>query len=161
MKMMMMMQCVVVGERRAERAAAPLIPAASPHPLPQVTEKLLEVENETMMKVADLEKLLLQKDKDLHLIRVSAEKLSIVTGEVIRKQDASLPLSVCGVIACCSLSPPGDRLGDLRVDQHPGQHPAEGSQGEGRRLPEALQHREAAAGAGAAGHHPAAQEARW
>lgn len=39
--------------------------------LSQVTEKLLEVENETMMKVADLEKLLLQKDKDLQVIRVS------------------------------------------------------------------------------------------
>lgn len=39
----------------------------------QVTEKLLEVENETMMKVADLEKVLLQKDKDLHAIRVSFE----------------------------------------------------------------------------------------
>ena len=38
---------------------------------PQVTEKLLEVENETMMKVADLEKVLLQKDKDLLAIRVS------------------------------------------------------------------------------------------
>lgn len=38
--------------------------------LSQVTEKLLEVENETMMKVADLEKLLLQKDKDLQTIRV-------------------------------------------------------------------------------------------
>lgn len=37
----------------------------------QVTEKLLEVENETMMKVADLEKLLLQKDKELHTVRVS------------------------------------------------------------------------------------------
>lgn len=37
----------------------------------QVTEKLLEVENETMMKLADLEKVLLQKDKELHTIRVS------------------------------------------------------------------------------------------
>lgn len=37
----------------------------------QVTEKLLEVENETMMKVADLEKLLLHKDKELQIIRVS------------------------------------------------------------------------------------------
>lgn len=37
----------------------------------QVTERLLEVENETMMKVADLEKLLLQKDKDLQAVRVS------------------------------------------------------------------------------------------
>lgn len=41
--------------------------------LSQVTEKLLEVENETMMKVADLEKLLLQKDKDLQVIRVSQQ----------------------------------------------------------------------------------------
>lgn len=38
--------------------------------LAQVTEKLLEVENETMMKVADLEKLLLHKDKELQIIRV-------------------------------------------------------------------------------------------
>jgi len=36
-----------------------------------VTEKLLDVENETMMKVADLEKVLLQKDKELHVMRVS------------------------------------------------------------------------------------------
>lgn len=36
-----------------------------------MTEKLLEVENETMMKVADLEKLLLHKDKELNVIRVS------------------------------------------------------------------------------------------
>lgn len=43
----------------------------SPHLLSQVTEKLLEVENETMMKVADMEKLLFQKDKDLLAIRVS------------------------------------------------------------------------------------------
>lgn len=40
---------------------------------PQVTEKLLEVENETMMKVADLEKVLIQKDKDLIAIRVSRQ----------------------------------------------------------------------------------------
>lgn len=39
--------------------------------LDQVTEKLLEVENETVMKVADLEKQLLQKDKDLVAIRVN------------------------------------------------------------------------------------------
>lgn len=36
----------------------------------QVTEKLQEVENETIMKVADLEKQLLQKDKDLSSIKV-------------------------------------------------------------------------------------------
>lgn len=41
--------------------------------IPQVTEKLLEVENETMMKVADLEKIVLQKDKDLQVIRVSQQ----------------------------------------------------------------------------------------
>lgn len=42
--------------------------------LAQVTEKLLEVENETMMKVADLEKLLLHKDKELQIIRVSRQE---------------------------------------------------------------------------------------
>lgn len=51
-------------------------------PLPvssfQVTEKLLEVENETMMKVADLEKLLIQKDKDLQAIRVSPSRYSVI-----------------------------------------------------------------------------------
>jgi hypothetical protein len=36
-----------------------------------VTEKLLDLENETMMKVADLEKIVLQKDKELHVMRVS------------------------------------------------------------------------------------------
>lgn len=61
-----------------------------------MTEKLLEVENETMMKVADLEKLLLQKDKDLQLIRVSAEKRSIVTDEVIRKQEARVTVLLSG-----------------------------------------------------------------
>lgn len=34
MMKMMLMQRVVVGERRAERAAAPLIPAVPPHPHP-------------------------------------------------------------------------------------------------------------------------------
>lgn len=36
----------------------------------QVTEKLLDVENETMMKVADLEKKLLHKDKELTTLKV-------------------------------------------------------------------------------------------
>lgn len=66
----------------------------------------------------------------------------------------------CEVITPCSLSPPGERSGDVRVDQHPGPHPEEDDQGERRGIPEALQHREEAAGAGAAGHHPAAQESR-
>lgn len=43
-----------------------------------MTEKLLEVENETMMKVADLEKLLLQKDKDLQVIRVSCNDVILL-----------------------------------------------------------------------------------
>lgn len=46
--------------------------------LTQVTEKLLEVENETMMKVADLEKLLLHKDKELQVIRVSWQLLMLM-----------------------------------------------------------------------------------
>lgn len=46
--------------------------------LSQVTEKLLEVENETMMKVADLEKLLLHKDKELQIIRVSWQLLMLL-----------------------------------------------------------------------------------
>lgn len=46
--------------------------------LAQVTEKLLEVENETMMKVADLEKLLLHKDKELQIIRVSWQLLLLL-----------------------------------------------------------------------------------
>lgn len=43
-----------------------------------MTEKLLEVENETMMKVADLEKLLLHKDKELQVIRVSLQLLMLL-----------------------------------------------------------------------------------
>lgn len=43
-----------------------------------MTEKLLEVENETMMKVADLEKLLLQKDKELNVIRVSHSPIDVI-----------------------------------------------------------------------------------
>lgn len=53
-----------------------------------MTEKLLDVENETMMKVADLEKLLLQKDKDLQMIRVS--------NLCFRKASIRTLLSVCG-----------------------------------------------------------------
>lgn len=56
--------------------------------LTQVTEKLLEVENETMMKVADLEKLLLHKDKELQVIRVSLQQLMLL-------RRASLHLNAC------------------------------------------------------------------
>ncbi|KAJ8260130.1 hypothetical protein GJAV_G00177390 [Gymnothorax javanicus] len=44
--------------------------------LSHVTEKLLEVENETIMKVAELEKQLLQKDKDLAAIKETYESTS-------------------------------------------------------------------------------------
>ncbi|XP_023687348.2 formin-like protein 3 isoform X2 [Paramormyrops kingsleyae] len=44
--------------------------------LSHVTEKLQEVENETIMKVADLEKQLLQKDKDLSSIKETYEVAS-------------------------------------------------------------------------------------
>ncbi|KAJ3586107.1 hypothetical protein NHX12_012508 [Muraenolepis orangiensis] len=44
--------------------------------LSHVTEKLLDVENETMMKVADLEKVVLQKDKDLLIMRETYESSS-------------------------------------------------------------------------------------
>lgn len=56
--------------------------------LTQVTEKLLEVENETMMKVADLEKLLLHKDKELQVIRVSLQLLMLL-------RRVSLHLNAC------------------------------------------------------------------
>uniref|UniRef100_A0A4W4HNS7 Formin-like protein 3 n=1 Tax=Electrophorus electricus TaxID=8005 RepID=A0A4W4HNS7_ELEEL len=44
--------------------------------LSHVTEKLLDVENETVMKVAELEKQLLQKDKDLAAIKETYESTS-------------------------------------------------------------------------------------
>uniref|UniRef100_A0A672KE82 Formin-like protein 3 n=1 Tax=Sinocyclocheilus grahami TaxID=75366 RepID=A0A672KE82_SINGR len=44
--------------------------------LSHVTEKLLDVENETMMKVADLEKQLLHKDKELATIKETYESTS-------------------------------------------------------------------------------------
>lgn len=45
----------------------------------QVTEKLLDVENETMMKVADLEKQLLHKDKELSGIKVGHDHSLSIT----------------------------------------------------------------------------------
>lgn len=50
-----------------------------PHPPPpsvlrQLMEKLLDLENETIMKVADLEKRLLHKDKELTAIKVGANR---------------------------------------------------------------------------------------
>lgn len=56
-----------------------------------MTEKLLEVENETMMKVADLEKLLIQKDKELNVIRVSHSPISC-SPRIIKASD-SVPVS--------------------------------------------------------------------
>jgi hypothetical protein len=40
-------------------------------PILQLTEKLLDLENETMMRVAELEKQLLQREKELESIKVS------------------------------------------------------------------------------------------
>uniref|UniRef100_A0A672I0G5 Uncharacterized protein n=1 Tax=Salarias fasciatus TaxID=181472 RepID=A0A672I0G5_SALFA len=60
--------------------------------LSHVTEKLLEVENETMMKVADLEKLLLQKDKDLQVIRETYESTNTQVNtlrRMIKEKDAA------------------------------------------------------------------------
>uniref|UniRef100_A0A3Q3WBM3 Uncharacterized protein n=1 Tax=Mola mola TaxID=94237 RepID=A0A3Q3WBM3_MOLML len=60
--------------------------------LSHVTEKLLDVENETMMKVADLEKLLLQKDKDLQIIRETYESTNTQVNtlrRVIKEKDAA------------------------------------------------------------------------
>lgn len=37
----------------------------------QMTEKLLDLENENMMRVAELEKTLLHREKELEMIRVS------------------------------------------------------------------------------------------
>lgn len=45
----------------------------SPEPAPavlQLTEKLLDLENENMMRVAELEKQLLQREKELESIKV-------------------------------------------------------------------------------------------
>uniref|UniRef100_A0A8C6MGQ1 Formin-like 3 n=1 Tax=Nothobranchius furzeri TaxID=105023 RepID=A0A8C6MGQ1_NOTFU len=60
--------------------------------LSHVTEKLLEVENETMMKVADLEKILLQKDKDLQAIRETYESTNTQVNtlrRMIKEKDAA------------------------------------------------------------------------
>lgn len=40
------------------------------HPPPQLTEKLLDLENENMMRVAELEKQLLQREKELEVVKV-------------------------------------------------------------------------------------------
>ncbi|KAG7257803.1 hypothetical protein CRUP_036706 [Coryphaenoides rupestris] len=60
--------------------------------LSHVTEKLLDVENETMMKVADLEKVLLQKDKELHVMRETYESTSTQVNtlrRVLKEKDAA------------------------------------------------------------------------
>ncbi|MEQ2187997.1 hypothetical protein GOODEAATRI_010443, partial [Goodea atripinnis] len=63
----------------------------------EVTEKLLEVENETMMKVADLETLLLQKDKDLQAIRETYESTNTQVNtlrRMIKEKDAAFQRQV-------------------------------------------------------------------
>lgn len=49
------------GFRASSRPALPLL---------QLTEKLLDLENENMMRVAELEKQLLQREKELESIKV-------------------------------------------------------------------------------------------
>uniref|UniRef100_A0A8C7MW86 Formin-like 3 n=1 Tax=Oncorhynchus kisutch TaxID=8019 RepID=A0A8C7MW86_ONCKI len=64
--------------------------------LSHVTEKLLDVENETIMKVADLEKQLLQKDKDLHVIRETYESTNTqvhTLRRMIKEKDAAFQRS--------------------------------------------------------------------
>ena len=49
-------------------------PVSQPHfPPPQLTEKLLDLENENMMRVAELEKQLLQREKELEVVKVHGE----------------------------------------------------------------------------------------
>lgn len=43
---------------------------SQPCPPPQLTEKLLDLENENMMRVAELEKQLLQREKELEVVKV-------------------------------------------------------------------------------------------
>ncbi|KAI1229809.1 Formin-like protein 3 [Lamprotornis superbus] len=43
---------------------------SQPSPAPQLTEKLLDLENENMMRVAELEKQLLQREKELEVVKV-------------------------------------------------------------------------------------------
>ncbi|XP_055747528.1 formin-like protein 3 isoform X3 [Salvelinus fontinalis] len=64
--------------------------------LSHVTEKLLDVENETITKVADLEKQLLQKDKDLHVIRETYESTNTqvhTLRRMIKEKDAAFQRS--------------------------------------------------------------------
>ncbi|KAM9429696.1 formin-like protein 3 isoform 2-T3 [Salvelinus alpinus] len=64
--------------------------------LSHVTEKLLDVENETITKVADLEKQLLQKDKDLHVIRETYESTNTqvhTLRKMIKEKDAAFQRS--------------------------------------------------------------------
>ncbi|KAK7128922.1 hypothetical protein R3I94_017222 [Phoxinus phoxinus] len=60
--------------------------------LSHVTEKLLDVENETIMKVADLEKQLLHKDKELSAIKETYESASTqvhTLRRMIQEKDAA------------------------------------------------------------------------
>lgn len=58
----MELSCAVCPDFRAS-----LEPAL---PILQLTEKLLDLENENMMRVAELEKQLLQREKELESIKV-------------------------------------------------------------------------------------------
>uniref|UniRef100_A0A4W4HLI1 Formin-like protein 3 n=1 Tax=Electrophorus electricus TaxID=8005 RepID=A0A4W4HLI1_ELEEL len=56
--------------------------------LSHVTEKLLDVENETVMKVAELEKQLLQKDKDLETYESTSSQVHTLR-RMIQEKDAA------------------------------------------------------------------------
>ncbi|RLV84507.1 hypothetical protein DV515_00016158 [Chloebia gouldiae] len=56
-------------EIRGDTRAVPEL-LSQPCPPPQLTEKLLDLENENMMRVAELEKQLLQREKELEVVKV-------------------------------------------------------------------------------------------
>ncbi|NXN16632.1 FMNL3 protein, partial [Indicator maculatus] len=56
--------------------------------LSHLTEKLLDLENENMMRVAELEKQLLQREKELETVKVHGRVIMVgVCGEMIKEKD--------------------------------------------------------------------------
>uniref|UniRef100_A0A4W4HHX9 Formin-like protein 3 n=1 Tax=Electrophorus electricus TaxID=8005 RepID=A0A4W4HHX9_ELEEL len=99
--------------------------------LSHVTEKLLDVENETVMKVAELEKQLLQKDKDLAAIKETYESTSSqvhTLRRMIQEKDAAfqrhtniekrlLELEQQGTIRLRSVGGPGRPMGGAALGE--------------------------------------------
>ncbi|NXJ85306.1 FMNL3 protein, partial [Trogon melanurus] len=98
--------------------------------LSHLTEKLLDLENENMMRVAELEKQLLQREKELEVVKVGWGDC----GEVGAGSQGSSPPPQPGA----HLSP-----GDLRAHEPPSAHAAADDQGEGRSFPATLRLRAA------------------